>query len=80
MPSKFIPIKDEDLAAAMGTRLKAARNKAGLSLRKMAEAAGVAERSYCEWEAGARLPRLDSLIRVCNLHRIPIEDMIAGGR
>jgi transcriptional regulator with XRE-family HTH domain len=78
--SKFQPITDNDLAAALGQRLKAARLKAGLSIEKMADDAKVARRAYLEWEHGRTLPRLDSLIRVCNLHNLPIEAMFKAER
>lgn len=78
MAAKFTPIKEQDLAAALGARLKAARAKAGLSVEKMADAAQVARRSYLEWEHGRTLPRLDSLLALSNFHKIPVEILLGG--
>jgi transcriptional regulator with XRE-family HTH domain len=78
--NKFTPIDETDLAAALGQRLKNARTKSGLSIEAMAGAAQVARRSYLEWEHGRTLPRLDSLVRVCNVHGMPIEAMLKAER
>jgi transcriptional regulator with XRE-family HTH domain len=73
---EFIPLQDEDLAASLGARLKELRSKSKLTIEDLADAADVARRSYHEWELGYRLPRLPSLIRVCNFYKLSIEDLL----
>ena len=81
-PKKFTPIDKDALRVTLGKRLAALRFKAGLSIEKMADGCDVARRSYWEWETGrsTKLPRLDTLIKVCNAHEVPLEVLLAGER
>jgi transcriptional regulator with XRE-family HTH domain len=59
-------------------RLRAARERNGLS--RMRAAVGVArhERSIAAYEAGAANPSVQTLIRLAELYRCPIEDFLGG--
>jgi len=46
------------------TALRAARSRAGLSLRALAERAGTSHATLAAYEAGAKIPRVDTLTRI----------------
>lgn len=58
--------------------LKRLREKAGLTQAQAAAAAGVAFRSYQNWEAGVREPRLDALKALAEAFRVPADDLLKG--
>jgi transcriptional regulator with XRE-family HTH domain len=76
----FTPIQTSDLAATIGANLKAKRLKAKLTIEKMADSAGVARRSYHDWELARNPPRFEGLVRLCNWHKVSIEQMLKGGK
>jgi transcriptional regulator with XRE-family HTH domain len=44
--------------------IAAARERAGLTLRELAERTGTSAAAICEYEAGRRIPRVDTLERI----------------
>jgi transcriptional regulator with XRE-family HTH domain len=46
------------------TTLRAARRRAGLSLRALAERAGTSHATLAAYESGAKIPRVDTLMRI----------------
>lgn len=46
------------------TTLRTARQRAGLSLRALAERAGTSHATLAAYESGAKVPRVDTLVRV----------------
>jgi transcriptional regulator with XRE-family HTH domain len=46
------------------TTLRAARRRAGLSLRALAERAGTSHATLAAYEAGVKVPRVDTLTRI----------------
>ena len=52
------------LAAAVGRRIRRARQRAGVSQAALAERIGCARPTVCRWERGRRLPVLGALVRV----------------
>lgn len=52
------------LRAAFGVRLRAAREKAGLTQEDLAERAGIDRPAYSEIERGLRDARLSTLLRI----------------
>lgn len=77
---KFIPIANPDLAVAIGRRLKSCRQKEGLTMDQVATKADVSRRAYLEWERGRKLPRLDSLVSLCNLYELEVDGLLADLR
>lgn len=49
-----------------GKRLKEIRKERGLTLRKTAQLADMAQSSICEIEHGKKLPGIESLSKLCN--------------
>ena len=48
----------------VGTRLRNAREKAGMSKRQLAQAAQVREQQIRQWEAGEHIPTAHNLLRL----------------
>lgn len=48
-----------------GSKLKAARIKAGLQQWKLAQLAGVTQSNVCTWENGDSVPGADAAYRLC---------------
>ena len=51
-------------AMTSGALLSAARERAGLTQRQLAERAGTSAAAICEYESGRRIPRVDTLRRI----------------
>lgn len=50
---------------SIGERLKAAREKAGITQRQLAEKIGVTQKDICRWEKGERTPSLIRFSELC---------------
>ena len=68
----------EDLAAIVGTRVRAARQARGLSIGTLAGAAGVGKGSLSEIENGARNPTLGTLYAIADALGLPLADLLDG--
>lgn len=59
-------------AQRIGSNLKAARKRAGLTQPQLAEKVGIHQNSYSRYENGTRQPSFELLIRICKeLHIVP---------
>jgi transcriptional regulator with XRE-family HTH domain len=56
----------------LGTILREARLKRGLTLQSVGEAIGTSGSAVSHWERGANLPSDDNLTAVCKALRLPI--------
>lgn len=63
-----------------GSRLKRAREKAGLSQEALAEAIGVVRRTVAAYEAGTKSPRLDRLTTIAQVLEKPPGWFLQSGR
>lgn len=60
--------------AAIGNRLFTLRKRAGMTQMEVAEAAGLAHRTYADIERGTANMRIESFLRICDaLHVTPDE-------
>ena len=58
----------------IGNRLLAIRKKAGMTQMEVAEAAGLADRTYADIERGSVNMRMETLLKICDtLHITPDE-------
>ena len=57
-------------------RLRAARQRAGLTQQQAAAALGVSASAYCGYETGKRQPDLDRLARLCLLFSVPADELL----
>ncbi len=72
------------------TILRGARRSAGLSLRELAERAGTSHTTLTAYEQGRKIPRVDTLARICEAagHPLVVDscrraeglDVVAQGR
>ncbi len=64
---------------AIGNRLHAIRKRMGLTQAEVAEAAGLADRTYADIERGSTNMRVETAIRICQaLHITPDEILTEG--
>ena len=54
-----------------------ARQKAGLTLKQVADAVGVAESTVCYWELGLRTPTLGHLKSMAGVLNVPVQELIS---
>lgn len=64
------------VAVEIGRRLKTARVRLGLSQYGIAGSLGIAQPTVHSWERGARLPSIESLMRVAAYLDVPITDLL----
>lgn len=61
-----------------GTRLKDARNDAGLTGERLGEALGVSKQTIAHWEANRYEPRLMHLARLCEVLGVTADWLLTG--
>ncbi|WP_244237532.1 helix-turn-helix domain-containing protein [Corallococcus llansteffanensis] len=66
------------LSQQIGTNVRAARHRAGLSQAQVAEAIHVPTLVFSRLERGRLLPSLPTLVGLCGALRVPV-DFILGG-
>lgn len=62
----------QSVAVAVGARLRAVRKELGLSLRDAEALTQIAVPNLSNLEAGASLPRLDTLMRLAAAYHVPV--------
>lgn len=62
--------------AEYGKAMRAARMKAGYTLMRLTEESGIGENGICKYEAGQTNPTVRSLIAICDVLKISIDDYI----
>ncbi|HZH12978.1 MAG TPA: helix-turn-helix transcriptional regulator [Archangium sp.] len=67
------------LSQQIGTHVRAARHRAGLSQAQVAEALHVPTLVFSRLERGKLLPSLPTLVGLCRVLRVPV-DRILGGK
>lgn len=55
-----------DAKLIFSERLRSLRNSRGLSQKTVAEAMGITETGYQNYEVGRRLPTFEKLLAICN--------------
>jgi transcriptional regulator with XRE-family HTH domain len=55
-----------DTKTLFSERLRSLRNSKGLSQKVLAEAMGITEAGYQNYEVGRRLPTFEKLLAICN--------------
>jgi DNA-binding XRE family transcriptional regulator len=59
----------------MNKELQKARDKAGMTLEAVADAAGISLRSYQRIEAGQRWPRVDEALKIAAALKMTVEEL-----
>ena len=56
--------------------LKAARVNAGLTQKEAAKKINVSNKTLCNWESGASMPKVDKIDAICDLYGIAYDNII----
>lgn len=64
--------------AAVGPRLRDARNGRGLTLAEVGEQSGISVSTLSRLEAGLRRPTLDHLLPLAQIYRVPLDDLVGA--
>jgi len=56
--------------------LKAARVNAGLTQKEAAKRINVSNKTLCNWESGASMPKVDKIDAICDLYNIAYDNII----
>ena len=62
----------------IGTKLKSARKKCGLTQEKAAEAVGVSRQTISNWENEKSYPDIVSVIRLSSLYSVSLDELLKG--
>lgn len=55
--------------------LAGARVTAGLSQREVCEAINVSKSTLVNWEKGHTVPKMDQVMKLCELYKCPVESL-----
>jgi transcriptional regulator with XRE-family HTH domain len=70
--AKFVRMSDAELAAVIGSNVRAARKAAGLSQDALAEKTGIGAPNLSRLEKGTHLPSVATLKRVSDALEVPV--------
>ena len=62
----------------IGTKLKSARKKCGLTQEKAAETVGVSRQTISNWENEKSYPDIVSVIRLSSLYSVSLDELLKG--
>ena len=62
----------------IGTKLKSARKKCGLTQEKAAEVVGVSRQTISNWENEKSYPDIVSVIRLSSLYSVSLDELLKG--
>lgn len=62
----------------MGERIRAARERAGLTQKQLAIAVGVDPSAVSYWENGQTVPTINNLVKIAGILGVPPGDLITG--
>lgn len=65
---------------AIGNKLLAIRRRQGLTQAEVAEAAGLADRTYADIERGTVNMRLETILRICQALHITLDEILTQER
>ena len=77
------PVQDTSAAIAdaldhVGSRLRQARTRRGLTLTGVAESTGISKSTLSRLETGGRRPTLELLLALSHAYRVPLDDLVAA--
>ncbi|HWG98897.1 MAG TPA: XRE family transcriptional regulator [Pilimelia sp.] len=67
---------DEAALAAVGPRLRALRQRRGLTLTQLAELTGISVSTLSRLESGGRRPTLELLLPLARAHQVPLDELV----
>ncbi len=66
--------------AAVGPRLRALRQRHGLTLAALAERTGINESTLSRLEGGTRKPTLEMLLPLAEVYAVPLDELVGAPR
>ena len=69
-------ILDKDISAEIGAQIRYARTKAGMTRADLAESLSIRQSAVANWEAGIRVPRIQTLYRIAYSLNCSIYDLM----
>ncbi|GGT08345.1 helix-turn-helix domain-containing protein [Nonomuraea spiralis] len=66
----------EEVLRAVGPRLRALRQRRGVTLAQLAEATGISVSTLSRLESGGRRPTLELLLSLARAHQVPLDELI----
>jgi transcriptional regulator with XRE-family HTH domain len=64
--------------AEVGSRLKRARTKRGVTLTALAAATGISKSTLSRLETGQRKPSLELLLPIAHAHQVPLDELVGA--
>jgi transcriptional regulator with XRE-family HTH domain len=68
----------DDVLAAVGPRLRALRQAAGITLAAVADATGISVSTLSRLEAGQRRPNLELLLPLSKAYQVPLDELVGA--
>jgi transcriptional regulator with XRE-family HTH domain len=68
----------DDVLAAVGPRLRALRQAAGITLAAVADATGISVSTLSRLEAGQRRPNLELLLPLAKAYQVPLDELVGA--
>lgn len=62
-----------------GKMIRKARRQKGMSQMELARTLNVSQGAVALWETGQSFPRPKSMVKMCELLQIPVEELIKAG-
>lgn len=72
--------RDDQMLRTIGERVRALRDRAGLTQAQLADAAGIEAVTLSRYECGARSPSVSTLGRIARALGVPVSDVVDDGR
>ncbi|MEV3981531.1 helix-turn-helix domain-containing protein [Nonomuraea sp. NPDC049758] len=66
----------DEVLRAVGPRLRALRQRRGVTLTQLAEATGISVSTLSRLESGGRRPTLELLLSLARAHQVPLDELI----
>lgn len=63
----------------IGNKLNQLRKLAGMTQEQFAEKLNVSRQTISKWEKGDTLPDLESIVMVCKIFHVSLDDLLTGG-
>lgn len=62
----------------IGTRIRQARSKAGLSIRELATLLGLSHATVGHWETGTHAPSIAAMLKVAQITKVDVAWLVSG--
>lgn len=63
-------------AQKISHKLRAAREKSGMSQKRLADLLGISQQGYAHFESGERTIGLEHILRICQILKYPLSELL----